>query len=341
MTRSSALLSIVLATTAPALADPAGFAHFTVFAPHHGREVTGVVWYPAGPGGHALLFADSAVFHGTTVVEEAPVAPGHHPVVLLSHGMGGNVRSLGWLASALAERGAIIVAVNHPNSTFGDFDLSAAMHHGTRAQDLSLALDHLVADPVFARQLDPDRVLAAGFSFGGWTALSLGGAKADLAGYRAYCDAKAEMAVDCSDLAKAGVALEDFEPEDWDASFRDPRVSGVVAIDPGLVWGLTPEDVAGLSLPVHLIGLGSGMDRLLATDFDASGFADLVPGARIDRFAKAFHFTALPLCKPGAEAILAEEKDDPVCTDPAGTDRAAVHQAIIDRVAANLGLNPS
>jgi hypothetical protein len=36
--------------------------------------------------------------------------------------------------------------------------------------------------------------------------------------------------------------------------------------------------------------------------------------------------------------ILEEENDDPVCTDPAGTDRAALHGEIIAAMTAQLGL---
>ena len=36
--------------------------------------------------------------------------------------------------------------------------------------------------------------------------------------------------------------------------------------------------------------------------------------------------------------ILKEEGDDPVCTDPKGTDRAAVHATIINEIAGELGL---
>ena len=46
----------------------------------------------------------------------------------------------------------------------------------------------------------------------------------------------------------------------------------------------------------------------------------------------------MPLCKPDGAAILEAERDDPVCTDPAWTDRADVHGAIIDAIAARLGL---
>ena len=39
-----------------------------------------------------------------------------------------------------------------------------------------------------------------------------------------------------------------------------------------------------------------------------------------------------------SEEILKEEGDDPVCTDPKGTDRAAVHATIINEIAGELGL---
>jgi hypothetical protein len=48
------------------------------------------------------------------------------------------------------------------------------------------------------------------------------------------------------------------------------------------------------------------------------------------------HFTFLGLCKEHAAEILAEEGDDPVCTDPAGVVRAEVHQRLIDAVSAAL-----
>ena len=37
-------------------------------------------------------------------------------------------------------------------------------------------------------RVDESRIVAVGFSYGGWTALSMGGATGNLAGYAAYCD---------------------------------------------------------------------------------------------------------------------------------------------------------
>jgi predicted dienelactone hydrolase len=134
----------------------------------------------------------------------------------------------------------------------------------------------------------------------------------------------------------AGIRVMDVDADQWNASYGDPRVTHVMALDPGLIWGL--EDAAGLVENVTLIGLGDGEDRMLATDFDASGLADLLPGAQVLRITPAVHFTALPLCKPMGAAILIEEGDDPVCDDPEGADRAAIHLQIIEQMAADLGL---
>ncbi len=331
----SPILSLALAASGAA-ADPAGYKAFTIYAPHHQRDMEGAVWYPTDGEGRSAVFAENPIFYGVDIVEDAPVLEGLHPVVVLSHGMGGTVRSLAWLASGLAEQGAVVISVNHPNSTWGDFDLAANLHHWTRVQDLSLALDTVMADPEFAGHLDTSRVMVAGFSYGGWTALSMGGLRGNRAGYIAHCDSYGAASVHCGDVQAAGLDLTDVDETAWNASYADPRITHVSAIDPGLVWGVDSADVAGLSEHTRLIGLGAGAARLLATDFDTSGFAALLPDARIGRIVPATHFSALPLCKPMGAAILAEEQDDPVCTDPDGTDRAQVHAEIIDHIWADL-----
>lgn len=331
--------ALALATFATsALADPAGFRPLTFDAPHQDTAIEGAIWYPSHGGGTALLYGDNPVFYGIDVLENADLAGGQHPVVLLSHGMGANIRSVSWLASSLAEKGAIVIAVNHPNSTAGDNDLQAGLNHGTRALDLSRALDTLQADPRFADHIDPTRIMAAGFSLGGWTALSIAGITGNQAGYIAHCDSHSTTSSHCTDIMSAGIKLDSVPAEIWNASYADPRVTIAAAIDPGLTWGLTAENTKTLIANINLIGLGEGADRKLATDFDASGLTTLLPDSHAINVAPAMHFTALPLCKPAAEEILKEEGDDPVCTDPAGTDRAAVHAIIISEVAGELGL---
>ena len=66
--------------------------------------------------------------------------------------------------------------------------------------------------------------------------------------------------------------------------------------------------------------------------------ARALPGATKEVIAPARHFTALLPCKPEGPAILRADGDGPVCDDPEGTDRNAVHRRIMFLVAAQLGL---
>lgn len=317
-----------------AYADEAALQITKVFMPHHDASARVAIWYPSSPQGSASLYASNPVFEGVEVHMDGPISPGQYPVVLFSHGMGGTDRAQAWLAAALAERGAITVMVNHPNSTWGDFDMSEGVEHWTRAQDMSAALDAILLMPEFSKSFDMSRVMAAGFSYGGWTALSLGGAKGNHAGIVDACSANAQMEACNLILSK----VQSKDPVIWNASYSDPRVTHVVAIDPALVWGLDEADVANLVPATLMIGLGGDHDRMLATDFVRSGLSSFLGDRRTEQLEPAFHFSVMPICTPAGETILAEENDDPLCTDPAGSDRATIHDRVISLMTKELGL---
>jgi predicted dienelactone hydrolase len=307
---------------------------------HHGKEMQIAVWYPAQEG-TIELFAENPVFKGSDVRRNAKPTAGRHPVVLLSHGMGGTYLTLNWLATGLAAKGAIVIGVNHPNGWFRDRQPDKMFNHWTRVQDLQAALAHVVADKDLGALIDPERIYAAGFSFGGWTALSIGGATADLKGSLDYCTTAGDRSFNCTDLKIYGLDPTKIDPALWTASYKDVRVKAVASIDPGLTWGMKPENVSKIDQSqLLIIGLGTGVDRHYATDTTerGSGLEQLVPDAESVALAPATHFTAMPVCKPEGVEILTSEKDDPVCTDPAGTDRAAVHSKILELIATHFGL---
>ncbi|SIO15043.1 alpha/beta hydrolase family protein [Vannielia litorea] len=334
----AALLLPMISAASFATAEPAGLTIESMFMPHHAKETRAAIWYPSGGGGAVEPYADNPVFVGLEVAMGAEIAPGRHPLVLLSHGMGGTDRALAWLASDLAARGAIVAVVNHPGTTWGDHDMARGVRHWTRAEDMRAALDGLLEDPRYAPRIDRSRIMAAGFSYGGWTALSLGGLRGNHAGIVAACETHGAAMEACELLLSEEVRLQDQDPALWNASRRDARVTQVVAIDPGFVWGLEAGDVAGLEVPAVMVGLGGGEDRMLATDFDRSGLAALLPGVTVLRHDPANHFTMMPICKPEGAALLQAEDDDPVCTDPEGSERAALHAEIAGMIAGALGL---
>ena len=330
---------VVLAVQSVAAAPP-GYRALIIPAEHHGREMSGALWYPSAGDGRRVFHGENGVFHGTEVLDGARMAGGRFPVIVASHGLGGNIGALGWLTAGLARVGALVVSVNHPNSTTRDFNLQEGLKHWTRVQDLQAALDYLAARPELAAHADFSRIYAVGFSAGGWTALALGGLRADLEGYAAHCETAPASPFHCADMTRRGADLKAYSTGEWNASRKDDRIRAVAAIDPALTYGLGETHAQELVDKVLLIGLGTGETRLPATDFSetGSGFAAHVPDAEIETMAPAAHFSALLPCKPRGAEILAAEGDDPVCDDPPGVDRESLHGRIVTRIASFLGL---
>lgn len=342
MQRLFALAGITLlqALALPAAAgeglELAGYDRFDLAASHRARPVAASIWYPPADPGYRITVGDGPIFAPTPVFMAPAIAEGAHPLVLLSHGSGGNADGLGWLASGLVAEGAMVLAVNHPGSTSGDSSARRSLDLEARANDLRAALDAVLADPGFARFVDPERIAVVGFSLGGSTALGLAGLRFDAEVQADHC-ATAPEAADCGFFLRGGA---DFRTAaGFSADMREPRLARAVAIDPGFGGAATAASLADTDIPVHLINLGEA-DRLPATDVgpDGSDLAARLPGATYTVVAPAAHFTFLAPCKPGAVEILAEEDDDPVCSDPAGTVRSTVHEALIADIAAALGL---
>lgn len=346
--RLATIAALAVLLTGSSVAAPAeiapGLLETTFSAAHHAAPISGAIWYPARDGGASEIVFENAVFEGVLAQPGAVPEDGAHPLVLLSHGFRGTHRSLSWLAAGLAARGAIVVGIDHPGSSFVDFDLPRAQSPWTRAQDVSAVLDAMLEDPPAGLAIDGERIAAIGFSYGGDTVLRLAGLLGDLDAYRASCLADLGAGGHCDLLAREGFDLGSLDPALWNGDRRDPRLSHVAAIDPGPLYPMAERQVAAIATPLLLVGLGEGADRLKDTDFsdDGSGLASLLAAAGKDvaivEIVPAWHFTAMPLCRPEGPAILVDEGDDPVCDDPPGTDRAAAHARIVAEVAALLGL---
>ncbi len=193
-----------------------------------------------------------------------------------------------------------------------------------------------MADPAFAPFIDADHIGAVGFSLGGATALGLAGVRFDGAAQDVNCATSPEAA-DCVFFRLGGVRFADHPGFDGDA--RDTRVTQAVIIDPGF-GGAVDADTLSDALPgITLINLGDA-DRLGAADVSPEGndLARRLPGTSYIEITPANHFTFLGTCKSGAVEMLEEYEDDPICTDPEGTDRAATHMRLIDAIASGLGL---
>jgi len=108
----------------------------------------------------------------------APLAPGRHPVVLISHGSGGSPLLYRSLSLLLARHGYLVVLPRHPGNSLGDNALADSSENlRNRPRHLVALLDALLADAEFGAAAAPEPVTAVGHSLGGSTVLSLAGGR--------------------------------------------------------------------------------------------------------------------------------------------------------------------
>jgi predicted dienelactone hydrolase len=257
--------------------------------------------------------------------------PEKFPLILLSHGTGGSALMMAWLGTHLATQGYIAIAVNHPgNNALEPYTVQGFTLGWERAVDMSRVLDGILADPQFGPRIDPQRIGAAGFSFGGFTVVELAGGIADLSQVIKACDVPHPTAAVCTsppelpDLMPRAIQLFHSDPayrltlEASRKSYRDPRIRAIFAIAPlGSVF--SQDSLEKISIPVEIVA-GAG-DPILSSKANAGFVAAHIPGANLTIYPGGVgHYTFLDTCVPAAKS-----QNPGLCVDAPGIHRDAIH----------------
>ncbi|AZC30604.1 alpha/beta fold hydrolase [Pseudomonas chlororaphis] len=323
----------LICLTANALADdnPVGFRSSTLQDTHNDRSLEMVVWYPSATTATTQLISDNVAFFGAAAVRDTPPAAGEHPLVVLSHGFGGNWSNQTWLASALAHKGYIVAAVNHPGTTSRDRSPPAAAQLWQRPVDLSRAIEAVTTQPEKFGLVAKRRIAVVGHSLGGWTVMEIAGARFDPDRFTRDCKAHPQLS-SCTNYQQINPASTSALKAGLAADLRDKRVTAVVTLDLGLSRGLTDESLAALPVPALVIAAGAPSQELPA-QLESANLAKRLPQAssRYVEISDASHFSFMSVCKPGAVALLEEAVpgDGIICRDgDNGRSRELIQQQI-------------
>ena len=350
MLRSSILLSFAAATLCACEASPpdreiavgrqgrryvdGARQHFSEDGP---RPLLTTVWHPA-PDGSPERPWNIGVFRAgfTAVGAPLPVPPKPRPLVVMSHGTGGAAAQLSWAAEALVSRGFIVAAVNHHGNTAAEPTVhpQGFALWWERAVDLKVLIDRLIDDPVLGPHIDPSRIGALGFSLGGYTVLSVAGARLDLKQWQALCQtdpthpscvlppeagfdrATLKALAETDSAYKASLARAGND-------FADPRIRAVFAIAPVHGPALTEASLASIHVPVAIV---VGERDTQARPSDVSAVHKAIAASSFEKLAGVGHYTFLAPCTRFGRWFAG-----PLCEDPSGTDRARVHQRVGNR----------
>ncbi|MBS7844974.1 alpha/beta fold hydrolase [Pseudomonas fluorescens] len=335
-----ALFLLCLATPAVAAESPVGLRTATLADAKNTRPLELVVWYPASTSATPELIADNAVFVGALAVPDAPPAAGEHPLVVLSHGYGGNWLNQVWLASALAHRGFIVAAVNHPGTTSKDRSPQAAAQLWQRPADLSRAIDAVLAQPTQFGAVAKTRIAAVGHSLGGWTVLEIAGARFDPDLFSRDCSAHPKLG-GCIGYQQMNPAGTPAGKAQLAADLSDTRVSAIVSLDLGLSRGLTDASLAALPVPALVIAGGVPSEDM-DPNLESAAMVKRLPKASTQyvEIGDATHFSFMTICKPGGMALIEEDSrgDGMICRDGEGArPRAQIQQQVVALISEFLG----
>ncbi|MBX9732259.1 MAG: prolyl oligopeptidase family serine peptidase [Sphingomonas sp.] len=293
---------VQMAQAQPAQAQPVqvGFERQTT---PDGTELG--IWYPAsGPPTHQQLG-----LYAHDVVVGAHVPTGRHPLIVVSHGTGGDFAGHVDTAVALARAGFIVAALTHPGDNWRDN--SRATRIEERPAALSATITYMVQAWPDRAAIDADRIGAFGFSAGGFTVLTAAGGRPDLARLQDHC-AQHPKFFDCS-LIKAQKRT---TAPAW-SNLRDARIKAIVVAAPALGFTFDRAGLADVRVPVQLWRADN--DQVLPAPFYADAVRAALPGVpEFHSIPNAGHFDFLAPC--ANPAIVPQ-----LCQSAPGFDRAAFH----------------
>jgi predicted dienelactone hydrolase len=240
-----------------------------------------------------------------------PASTGRAPLIVISHGTGGDLQSHAGTARALASAGFVVAALTHTGDNWRD--RSRATDVAERPRQLGVLIDFMLTAWDGRAGIDPERVGAFGFSSGGFTVLTAAGGRPDLTRIVEHCREHPDF-YDCRMVASRRGAA----PTAWS---HDARIRAVVAAAPALGFTFTDDGLRAVAQPVQL--WRGGADEILPSPFYAEAVRDALPRPPEYHVVEgARHFDFLPPCS----ARLAEAAPQ-ICVPTPGFDRAAFHAA--------------
>jgi predicted dienelactone hydrolase len=245
------------------------------------------------------------------------------PLIVISHGNWGSRYSQGWLALKLVDAGYLVLSASHPGTLGDDQTIAGRFRLWDRAADVSFVLDRILNDPKWAPLIDGRRIGFVGHSFGGWTGVSLAGGRYDPARQRAFCENSANKDFYCDGTLKDDVSR--VQAADADRTFQDARIRAYYIMGSGPGQGFSEESLRAISAP--FVVDTAELDEILDPRANSGTLATLISGAKEIRRSVG-HFAYVPECRSIIGPILARVAGIPICNDPAGVDRAAVHQHV-------------
>jgi predicted dienelactone hydrolase len=246
----------------------------------------------------------------------AGLAPALRPLIVISHGTGGDFRSHLATAEALARAGFVVVALTHTGDNWRD--QSRATDLGGRTRQVSVLIDYMLNAWEGRGGIDATQIGAFGYSAGGFTMLAAAGGEPDLTRVVEHCRSHPDY-FDCR-LAAQTPSTGGPPARDALMIHRDPRLKALVIAAPALGFTFAGKGLTRVTQPVQL--WQAGADQILpAPSYAEPVRAALPKPPEFFRVEGAGHYDLMPPCSAQLKFFAPA-----ICAPTPGFDRAAFHE---------------
>ncbi|TAF65018.1 MAG: dienelactone hydrolase [Cytophagales bacterium] len=288
------------------------------------RPIKVEFWYPTNETDPSLERVTELPFILSPTIRNANLINQTFPLILISHGTGGNRMGLAWLAISLAKQGYIVAAPDHWGNTFDNKIPEYFVRYWERPLDISYVLTYLLSDSTLSKYINKDKIGMVGFSFGGYTSLALAGAELNCNLFKAISktdQGKKEFNIpELGDLRKL---IENIPCDSVQISFKDNKIKAFVALAPALGLGFNNiEQTRNIDSPILIIGAEN--DEITPIQSNAQNYNNLIPNSIFIKLeGKVGHYIFL---NEGNEGLKKEAKK--YYKDHKNINRVAIHENV-------------
>lgn len=281
------------------------------------RPLVTEIWYPvdestpaAQPQGLWLRCAEA---------RDAPIKKNRakYPLIVMSHGNGGDRLNNAWIAEILAANGYIVASMDHHGNTWNNKIAESFLKIWERPQDVSFIVDQLLTHEQFGPHINPKKIGFIGYSLGGLTGIWIAGGEISEFGKPTL-----ELIPEGQLPESVNDVVESIDFSQAKGSYRDPRISAVFVMAPALGSLFDSSSLQAISIPVHIVA--SEVDNITPLDSSAKILASKIKKAAFTLIPGANHYVYLNEATKGGKMLL----DKKLALDPPNVDRSRVHEDI-------------
>ena len=266
------------------------------------RPLKTEIWYPTRDT-TKLNITTEYPFKLPPTSKDAEIVSEQFPLILLSHGTGGNRISLMWLACELASNGYIVAAVDHWGNTLDNKIPENFVKVWDRPLDISYVLDKILDNSKLKPNIDTTKIGMIGFSLGGYTTIALAGGNLDynlLQDFSKTKEGQKEFNLpELGNISKLITTEIINSGNKYYNKLKDKRISVFIAMSPAIGQGFMKESqFENFNSPILIIGVEN--DKRTPTKTNAKHYHNLIKNS--DYFelkGKAGHYIFMNEAKSG------------------------------------------